>query len=123
MSEDQSKARSLIQELRNRRVFRVAAVYLGIGFVILKTCHMLFPELGVPDWIASLILGMLAAGFPAALYLSWHYEISPNGMDKSKHSEHPQTVKQKPLTSNIIIAVLAAIILALFAIPKIWEIN
>jgi len=82
---------------------------------------MIFPRLGIPDWTISLILGMLAAGFPAALFLSWLYEITPDGMDKSQDSELPQTVNQKPLTSNIIIAVLAGIILTLLVIPNIWE--
>ena len=82
---------------------------------------MIFPRLGIPDWTISLILGMLAAGFPAALFLSWFYEITPDGMDKSKASDLPHTVNQKPLTSNIIIAVLAGIILTLLLIPNIWE--
>ncbi|MBC8375037.1 MAG: hypothetical protein H8E26_03260 [FCB group bacterium] len=121
MASKPSKLASFYSELRRRRVLRAATDYLLIGFVILQACHIIFPELGIHDWTISLILGMLAAGFPAALFLSWHYEISPDGMDKSQASEIPQTVSQKPLTSNIIIAVLAGIILALLVIPNIWE--
>jgi len=97
---------------------RAATVYLGTGFVILEACDMIFPRLGIPDWSISLILGMLAAGFPAALFFSWYYEITPDGMDKSTASDLPQTVNQKPLTSNIIIAILAIIIVSLLVVPN-----
>ncbi|NQT64384.1 MAG: hypothetical protein HQ556_15590 [Candidatus Marinimicrobia bacterium] len=121
MTSKPSRLSTFFAELHRRRVLRAATVYLGIGFVILEACDMIFPRLGIPDWTISLILGMLAAGFPAALFLSWLYEITPDGMDKSQDSELPQTVNQKPLTSNIIIAVLAGIILTLLVIPNIWE--
>ena len=116
-----SRLTSFYAELRRRRVLRAATVYLGTGFVILEACDMIFPRLGIPDWTISLILGMLAAGFPAALFLSWFYEITPDGMDKAQDSDLPHTVNQKPLTSNIIIAVLAGIILTLLVIPNIWD--
>ena len=121
MTEAQNGFSRFIQELRNRRVLRAAAVYLGTGFVILEACDMIFPRVGIPDWTISLILGRLAAGFPAALFLSWFYEVTPDGMDRSQVSDQPQTVNQKPLTGNIIIAVLTGIIITLLIIPKIWE--
>lgn len=121
MANRPSRLGAFYRELRRRRVIRAATVYLGTGFVILEAADMIFPRIGIPDWIVTLVLGMLAAGFPAALFLSWFYEITPDGMDKSKDSELPQTVDQKPLTSNIIIAVLAGIIITLLIIPNIWE--
>ena len=112
---------NLIQELRNRRVFRVATVYLGTAFVILEAADMIFPRLSIPDWGVSLVLGLLALGFPIALLLSWFYEITPDGLDRAQITEDPQTGKQKPLTSNIIIAILAGIILMFLVGPYLWS--
>ncbi|NQV42251.1 MAG: hypothetical protein HQ506_07860 [Candidatus Marinimicrobia bacterium] len=121
MANKPSRLASFYAELRRRHVLRVATVYLLTGFVILEMCKMTFPWVGIPEWIILLIMGIMAAGFPAALFLSWYYEITPEGMDKSQDSESPQTVSQMPLTSNIIISVLAGIIITLLPIPNIWE--
>jgi len=46
MSEQKNGPGGIIQELRNRRVFRAVAVYLGVGFALLEAADIVIPMLG-----------------------------------------------------------------------------
>jgi hypothetical protein len=54
----------LLTELRRRKVFRVAAVYAAVAFVVLQAADIMLPRLGVPDWAMSLIVVLLVQAAP-----------------------------------------------------------
>lgn len=62
--------KSFIHELRNRHVVRVGIAYLLAAWVVLQLADVVFPALGLPEWSITLILALLAVGFPAALILA-----------------------------------------------------
>ena len=45
---------AFIAELRRRRVFRVAAVYAGVAFVIIHIVDGISDVMGIPPWIQRL---------------------------------------------------------------------
>ncbi len=71
-----SAMRNFLNELRRRRVFRMTAVYIISGWVVLQVADLLFPALEIRDaalryvWIAVLL------GFPLALVFAWKYDIT-----------------------------------------------
>jgi TolB-like protein/Tfp pilus assembly protein PilF len=71
---------SLFTELKRRKVFRVAVVYAATGFVVLQVADIMLPRLGVPEWAMSLIVLLVALGFPVALVLAWALELTPDGL-------------------------------------------
>jgi hypothetical protein len=71
---------SLFDEIRRRKVFRVAAVYAATAFVVLQAADLALPRLGVPEWAMSLIVVLLVLGFPVALVLAWALELTPDGV-------------------------------------------
>ncbi len=121
MSDSQSGIQGFIKELRRRRVFRVAAVYLGAAFVILEASEMIFPRMGLPDWTVSFVLGLLGLGFPVALILAWAFEVTPDGLNRAQKTDNKQTPDQKPMTSNLIITVLLVVIAGLLAYPQFFS--
>ena len=46
----------LLAELRRRRLFRVAALYVVGAWMVLQVFDLLFPRLGVPDAVMDLAL-------------------------------------------------------------------
>ena len=50
------RVRELLHELRRRRVFRVAGVYLVVGWVVIQAADVLVPQLLLPDWVARAII-------------------------------------------------------------------
>jgi len=118
MAEKKRGFARLMEELRNRRVFRVAAVYLGIGFAALEATDIVVPMLGLPTIIPVIVLGLLMLGFPIATTLAWHYQMTDEGLRKSPRSGEKQTSKEKPWTGNWVTSMLLVLILVLLVYPR-----
>lgn len=73
---------SFVAELRRRSVFRVAAAYLVVGWLLTEVLTTILPTLGAPDWAARAIILIFAFGFIPAVVLSWFYEITPEGIKR-----------------------------------------
>lgn len=62
-----------MQELRRHHVFRVAATYAVVGWLIIQVVAAVFPLLRFPAWLARVIVVVVLAGFPIALVLAWAF--------------------------------------------------
>ena len=74
----------LFAELKRRRVFKVAAVYGGVAFVVLQVADILVPALALPDSVTRTIALLLILGFPVALVMAWAFELTPEGMKRTE---------------------------------------
>ena len=72
------------QELKRRNVVRVAAAYAVVAWLLIEVSDTIFPRLGFPDWTVTFIIVLLALGFPLALFLSWAYELTPEGVKRTE---------------------------------------
>jgi adenylate cyclase len=86
--------KDLFTELKRRKVFRVAVVYVATAFVILQAADIMLPRLGVPEWAMSLVVVLVVLGFPLALVLAWALELTPDGVRVT-----PATVQSGPAES------------------------
>ncbi len=60
-----------LRELRRRHVFRVAAGYAIVGWLLIQIATQVFPFFDLPNWSVRLIVLIVLAGFPIALVLAW----------------------------------------------------
>ena len=67
-------------ELRRRNVFRVAAAYLVVGWLVMQVIAVIADAAALPDWADSLALILLLAGLPVALFIAWAFELTPDGL-------------------------------------------
>ena len=65
----------------------MAVVYAIAAWLIVQVAVALFPMFGVPDWASRLVVILLAIGFPIALILTWGFELTPEGMQRSRPPE------------------------------------
>lgn len=79
---------SLVVELRRRNVFRVAAAYLVVGWLLTEVLTTILPTLGAPDWASRAVILTFAFGFIPAVVLSWFYEITPEGIKRDHEVDH-----------------------------------
>jgi TolB-like protein/Flp pilus assembly protein TadD len=70
----------LYGELKRRRVFRVAAVYGAVAFVVAQAADIAFPALQLPLWTVTLVVVLAVLGFPIVLVLAWAFEVTPDGV-------------------------------------------
>ena len=71
---------AFIAELRRRNVIRVAGVYAVIGWLLVQVVVSIETPLQLPTWTDTLIIVLLAVGFPVALILAWAFELTPEGV-------------------------------------------
>lgn len=103
---------SFIQELRKRHVFRVGAAYAIVAWLLVQAADVFVPALHLPEWVITLVAGLVLAGFPIALLLAWAYEITPGGVVPSR--EAPATAAPAGQRLNAItmgLVVLAVVFL------------
>lgn len=70
-------------ELRRRRVVRTAAAYLAVAFVILQLGEILFPAFDLGPGALRGLFALLAAVFPVVLALSWVYDVTSAGVERT----------------------------------------
>jgi formylglycine-generating enzyme required for sulfatase activity len=73
--------RRFIQELRRRKVLRIAAAYVVASWVLLQVADLLSDILELPIWTAKFVLVILIIGFIPALILAWAYDLTPDGIE------------------------------------------
>jgi TolB-like protein/tetratricopeptide (TPR) repeat protein len=74
----------LVSELRRRRVFRVAAVYLVVAWSVIEAASAVLPMLEAPVWTGKVVLFLVALGFPGALALAWVFDWTPTGVVRTE---------------------------------------
>jgi adenylate cyclase len=62
-------------ELRRRRVFRTAAAYLVVGWLLLQVADVTFDPLGLPPWTQRALIIAVAAGLLPVCVLAWIFDI------------------------------------------------
>jgi serine/threonine-protein kinase len=71
---------SLIAELKRRKVFKVGAAWLLIGWVAIQVAATIAPQLKLPEWMPTLVTVLVGLGFPVALVLAWFFDLTPEGI-------------------------------------------
>ena len=87
-----SRVPSLFSEIRRRRVLRTVTIYLAGAWLLIEVSSTIFPELGMPDWSVRVVIGLMAAGFPVAVVLSWIFDINLDGIRRTDPVAPPPTV-------------------------------
>ena len=111
MKKTTSNLSTFLAELKRRRVFRVAAVYAGVAFVVIQIIDGAFEYLPIPDWVGTAIIILLLVGFPIAVGLAWAFDITEKGVVRTaaKEEADPAERPPRPLLGNITLAFVAAL--------------
>jgi TolB-like protein len=83
-----SKVSGFFNELRRRKVYHVAVVYLVVGFGVAQGAEYIFQMLRFPVEAAQFVAILIILGFPVALVLAWAYEVL---------TEQPQDPEASPV--------------------------
>ncbi|MEQ1756121.1 MAG: hypothetical protein ABL973_18510 [Micropepsaceae bacterium] len=73
----------LLSELQRRQVTRVAASYVVASWIMLQVAASLENALMLPAWFDTAVLYLLILGFPAAITVSWMFELTPEGIKRT----------------------------------------
>ncbi len=84
MSGDPNKLSHFWNELKRRRVVHVLTLYASTSFVIIEVINNLAEPLNLPANLLTIIVILLAIGFPLAIILSWLFDLTSKGVEKTK---------------------------------------
>jgi ketosteroid isomerase-like protein len=79
-----SHKRSFFSELRRRNVFRVALTYAVVAWLLIEIASVLLPLVDAPESIITAFVVLLALGFAVALFISWEFEMTPEGLKRTQ---------------------------------------
>ncbi len=94
MPRKRSKISQFWQELKRRRVVHVITVYASASFVLIELVNNLTEPLNLPQKLATIVVVVLAVGFPLAVILAWIYDLTPEGIEKTKPAEAAEGTDQ-----------------------------
>ena len=103
---------SFFSELKRRNVFKVAAAYIIVGWLIMQAGDTLAPALHLPEWVNSLLVFFLLLGFPLAVIFAWAFEMTPEGIRREKDVDRTQSITRvtgQKLNYTIIALLVAAL--------------
>src|SRR5262249_46308976 len=112
-----SEKPSFFSELKRRNVYKVAAAYAVVGWLLVQVATQVFPFLEIPNWAIRLIILMTAIGFPVALIIACAFELTPEGIKRTKDVDAAQQRSRGGLWIAVV-AVAAALSLGLFFLGR-----
>jgi AraC-like DNA-binding protein len=121
----QNKLTKFWEELKRRKVVKVMVIYASISFILLQVVSILIEPLFLPDWMMSMVIVLLAIGFPIAMVFSWIFEITPAGLEVTQATDengnslaHKGDSKMSIL--NMILIGLLVVIIGILVYPKMF---
>ena len=93
------------EEVRRRKVYRVAAAYVIAAGFIIQISSAVFPAWELPNWAFRLVVVFLLIGFPISLILAWAYDITPQGI---RATPAPRTHRRRNLIMLIATGVIVS---------------
>src|SRR5712691_10924088 len=64
-------------ELKRRHIYRVAAAYAVVAWVLIQLVNNITPMLNLPNSVGTIVLVLLAVGFPVAILFAWINQLAP----------------------------------------------
>ena len=72
--------RDCLRELRNRQVVTAAGLYAAVAWGGTEFLSFVMSAYGFPRWSLALLASLLIAGFPVAMLLAWHFDLTLDGI-------------------------------------------
>jgi len=104
--------KNFFAELQRRNVYKVAAAYCVVSWLLIQIATQVFPIFEIPNWAARLVVFVLMLGFPVALVLAWAYELTPEGLQRTNEIDPSKSIARRTgrKLDFVIIGVLLAVI-------------
>jgi len=95
-------------ELKRRNVVKVGVAYAIVGWLVVQIAVNFFPTLLLPSWTVTFVAVLVLLGFPIAVLLAWVYELTPEGIKKTRQVQPGDSVRH--LTSQKLNYVLTGLL-------------
>ena len=105
------------EEVKRRKVYRVAAAYVIAAGGIIQLASAAFPAWELPNWALRLVIVLLLLGFPIALILAWAFDVTAQGIKTT-----PTAAPRRQVRRNVIMLATAGVVMSaavgFFVLPR-----
>ncbi len=107
------------EEVKRRKVYRVAAAYIIAAGGIIQLASATFPAWELPNWSLRLVILLLLVGFPIALILAWAFDITSQGIRATPDTPAPRTRRRRNIIMLIATGVIISAATGFFLLPRV----
>jgi len=105
------------EEVKRRKVYRVAAAYVIAAGGIIQLASAAFPAWELPNWALRLVIVLSLVGFPIALILAWAFDVTAQGIKTT-----PTAAPRRQVRRNVIMLATAGVVMSaavgFFVLPR-----
>jgi TolB-like protein/Tfp pilus assembly protein PilF len=105
------------EEVKRRKVYRVAAAYVIAAGGIIQLASAAFPAWELPNWALRFVIVLLLIGFPIALTLAWAFDVTPQGI-KTTPTALPGTHRRRNVIMLVATGVIVSAVAGFFLLPR-----
>src|SRR6266571_3141207 len=106
------------EEVKRRKVYRVAAAYIIAAGGIIQLASAAFPAWELPNWTLRLVIVLLLTGFPIALILAWAFDVTPQGIRATPSATAPRMHRRRNVIMLVATGVIVSAIAGFFLLPR-----
>jgi TolB-like protein/Tfp pilus assembly protein PilF len=107
------------EEVKRRKVYRVAAAYIIAAGGIIQLASATFPAWELPNWSLRLVILLLLVGFPIALIFAWAFDITAQGIRATPETTAPRTRRRRNIIMLIATGVIISAATGFFLLPRV----
>src|SRR5881398_531944 len=106
------------EEVKRRKVYRVAVAYIIVAGGIIQIASAVFPAWELPNWSQRLVIVLLLSGFPIALILAWAFDVTPEGIKTTPTIALPGAHRRRNVIMLVATGVIISAAAGFFVLPR-----
>lgn len=114
---------SFLREMKQRKVFRVAAMYAVVAWLLIEVVTTVKDPLILPAWADTFVIVLLAIGFPVALILSWAFDVTPEGIKPARKTKPDSVSPQSSVMTFTYVSQVLVLLAVTFLVFDEYLIN
>lgn len=108
---------NFLGELKRRNVYRVAATYAVVSWLLIQVATQVSPYFSVPNWTVRVLILLLVVCFPVAIVFAWAYELTAEGFKRTEEVPPHESIRHHTGRKLLAVtSVLAAVAVGWFLV-------
>src|SRR5262249_24599965 len=107
------------EEMKRRKVYRVAAAYIIAAGGVIQLASAAFPAWGLPTWGLRVVISLFLFCFPVSLVVVWACDMSSQGVRATPSPGVPRSHRRRNIIMLVAIGVIISAAAGFFLLPRV----